>query len=493
VQAGGDVSPDDWGDFSFDVEAASPDEVYITGRIVSEDAVFGQGTASQIDLHQPEIPAIFLARYDGEGTPAWVATVTASDVEGEDLDIAPDGSVLLAGRVRGGSTVFGAGEAGEVELDLSCSSCPFLASWAASGAFQWVASADGVDGEGYGHAYGVSSFPDGSTCVAGDVREALVLGAGIGNETVLDGEGTLDGWVARFGPGGEFLWARRVHGAGTDRVSGVTTRQDGSCVVSGVYEGSAEFESGVSDPSFLVAEVEWGGFAASWDQEGELIWVSDLGVLGIGGAKAICPPRIAALPDGGLVVGGAYKGSIVAGTADAPEVVAAAQQQDEGNEYSARDLFLARFEEGGEWLWTAVATGGGDGSQFDGIHDIAIMPDGDVLVGGRFAGEKTFGPGEPGETVLAAAGFHYDGFVALYNEDGTLAWALRFASGSDDHADYLDSVNGVAVAGESTIFVTGFFYGTVTFGTGPGDAVDLTSFGHQDIFLARLDRTDGPG
>lgn len=74
-------------------------------------------------------------------------------------------------------------------------------------------------------------------------------------------------------------------------------------------------------------------------------------------------------------------------------------------------------------LW-AVRAGGSDRDWGLGI---AALADGSALVSGAFSGTATFGPGEPGETLLTSAG-DTDIFVARHNADGTLAWA-RWAGG----------------------------------------------------------------
>ena len=58
-----------------------------------------------------------------------------------------------------------------------------------------------------------------------------------------------------------------------------------------------------------------------------------------------------------------------------------------------------------------------------------MLSDGSSLVTSFFWDTDTFGPGEPGQTLLTSAG-GADIFVARYNPDGTLAWAKR-AGGSE--------------------------------------------------------------
>ena len=68
-----------------------------------------------------------------------------------------------------------------------------------------------------------------------------------------------------------------------------------------------------------------------------------------------------------------------------------------------------------------------------------------------------------------------DGFLAAYETNGTVRWALRFAGGSTDN------VNGLAMDAAGNIFVAGQFSGTVDFG-----GTNLTSSGSQDAFVAKV-------
>lgn len=89
-----------------------------------------------------------------------------------------------------------------------------------------------------------------------------------------------------------------------------------------------------------------------------------------------------------------------------------------------------------------------------------------------------FGPGEPNETTLAAAGGR-DAFVARYAPDGTLARATRDGGGGTKHG------LGVAALPDGSAMVTGRFRDTAAFGPGEANETDLTSAGFDDVLLAK--------
>ena len=102
----------------------------------------------------------------------------------------------------------------------------------------------------------------------------------------------------------------------------------------------------------------------------------------------------------------------------------------------------------------------------------AADPDGNVIITGYFDGTVNFGGG-----VLTSAGSS-DIFLAKFDRFGNHLWSKRFGDA------YLQFGQAVAIDASSyNIIITGIFYGTVNFGGG-----ELTSKGHQDIFVAQFDK-----
>ena len=78
--------------------------------------------------------------------------------------------------------------------------------------------------------------------------------------------------------------------------------------------------------------------------------------------------------------------------------------------FLAFTFVLTVSAEAQDLLWVARA----GGSDQDLGADIAVLSDGSALVTGYFRGTATFGPGEPGQTLLTSAGEN-DIFVARYS------------------------------------------------------------------------------
>jgi hypothetical protein len=102
-----------------------------------------------------------------------------------------------------------------------------------------------------------------------------------------------------------------------------------------------------------------------------------------------------------------------------------------------------------------------------------------VLVAGTFDTDATFGPGEPGETVLTTDSGTRS-FVARYDGHGALIWARSIDLG------YSAAVRSLAGLADGSSLLTGTFLGVVTFGAGEAGETALVSAGGHDVFVARM-------
>jgi len=113
----------------------------------------------------------------------------------------------------------------------------------------------------------------------------------------------------------------------------------------------------------------------------------------------------------------------------------------------------------------------------DTSHDFAtavtVDASNNVLVGGNFSGSIDFGGGALTTTASSP-------FLAKFSASGAHVWS-KLVSGSTN-----GSVTGIALAGDGTLFTTGTFNGSANFGTGA-----MTSAGSWDGYLLATASTDG--
>jgi len=129
------------------------------------------------------------------------------------------------------------------------------------------------------------------------------------------------------------------------------------------------------------------------------------------------------------------------------------------------DVFVARFDPNGNMIW--VKQGGGEYE--DGGRDIYV-DDQFVYVTGGFVNQAVF----EGETLVSDGA--RDMFLLKYDLDGSLQWAVRGGSVTDDAG------NSVTVDDAGNIYLTGDINYTATFGDHT-----VPHYGFTDLFVAKYD------
>jgi hypothetical protein len=207
--------------------------------------------------------------------------------------------------------------------------------------------------------------------------------------------------------GGFLSWVVQAGGDSDDSGHSIAAFEDGSFVVTGNFSFTAKFGIGEPNHTVLTAVPPSDIFVARYQPDGSLMWAVQAGGSwtddwGTGDTGK----SIAALPGGASLVTGFFIVEATFGAGEANETTFNA---------GGKEVFVARFEPDGTLDWVVRAGGEGD----DRGQGIAALADGSALVTGYFSGEAVFGSGEPGETVLTAAG-EGDGediFVARYDPE----------------------------------------------------------------------------
>jgi len=125
------------------------------------------------------------------------------------------------------------------------------------------------------------------------------------------------------------------------------------------------------------------------------------------------------------------------------------------------DIFIAKANSTGEWLW--VKRAGGTGS--DRGYHISLIPNSEIIVYGRFSGTVSFG-----DTQLSEG----DLFVSKIDSEGVWQWAIEADSGSA-------VPGGLAVDQDSNIYISGSFLYDATFGP-----YSFVNDGNYDGFVAKI-------
>jgi len=363
----------------------------------------------------------------------------------------------------------------------------------------------------------------GNVCTTGDFQSTVDFDPGPGTFN-LTSAGVTDVFVQKLDASGNLLWAKQMGGASNDYGSSITTDAAGNIYITGHFAGIADF-----DPGTGVFNLASAGnadiFILKLDATGNLLWVTRTG----GNAEDF---GYSVITD---VAGNSYITGHFWGTVDFDPGAGTFNLTSSGS----YEIFIQKLDPSGNLLW-AKQTGGTSGEN---AYSITLDVSGNILTTGRFSGTTDFDPGA-GTYNLTAAGLS-DAFVQKLDPSGNLLWAKQLGGTDDDYAlsvttdaggnsyttgyfygtadfdpgagilnltsagnrdiyivkldpqgnlEWVRQTAGVLddfswcihASAAGSIYITGFFFGTLDFDPGAGVS-NLTAYGASDVFIQKLD------
>lgn len=381
---------------------------------------------------------IFLGKYDSGGNHLWSRSF--GDPLGQwvyGIAVDASGNVIIAGDFHGTVNFGGGPLTSEGDGDI------FLAKFDPDGNHLWSQQfGDGWDQ----NAYGVAVDAAGSVLLAGRFCGTVDFGDGPMNALIE----IPDAYVAKFDSGGSHLWSQdfgsHSHWQSVERID---VDGAGNAVIIGWYEGNIDFGGGWLPTA---ADGQADMFVVQFDASGAHNWSHAFAASSVEEGYDVAVDGL-----DGIFITGKFVGSMDLGGGPLTS--------------AGWDIFLARFDQGGNHLWSERY---GDGSPQEGRGVVADGA-GNVYLTGSFQGSVDFGGGP-----LTTAG-STDIFLAQFDLSGNPTWSERFGDSAAQKGHDL------ATYGADNLFVTGEFLGSVDFGGGA-----LTCAGGTDIFVAKFGESIGP-
>lgn len=236
-------------------------------------------------------------------------------------------------------------------------------------------------------------------------------------------------------------WATNAGGTDYDHGNAIAVDSEGNCYVTGNFVEMATFgehilvSSDEGDLDIYVAKVDINGDWVWAVRAGGIDWDSGNGIV---------------LDDFGNI----YVTGYFMMTADFGPYSLTSNGWD--------DAFVAKLDPDGNWLWVNQA----GGTHYDGGSAIAIDEAGCCYASGGFMNTAYFG------SLSLTTNAYSEGFMAKLDTSGNWQWAKK--TGSSAREIIIDNIGNLNIVGS--------FDGTVNFGP-----FSLTSYGCEDIFVAKLD------
>ncbi len=334
--------------------------------------------------------------------------------------------------------------------------------------FNWVKGMGGsyadycravtVDGKGNIYATGYFQSDTADFNRGGSGGKLIKMGA----------SATGDVFLAKYDAGGNFLWTKRMGGTGYD--FGLSLAVDGSdnVYIAGYFSGAPDFNPG-GNGGMLNSAGGYDGFLAKYDKDGHFLWAKNMGGAGYDYSNGVAVDG----SDNVYVTG--YMGILVSDSVNFNPNGSGGMVKLVGGS----DVFLAKYDKDGNYLWAKGMGGSGD----DTGVDVAVDDSNNVYVAGHFAsGKADFNIG--GSSVVLTNAGKQDVFLAKYDKDGSYLWAKNMGGSSDDYC------SGIAIDGSGNLYMTGYFKSaTANFNPAGSGGGTLTNAGKTNVFLAKYDAT----
>lgn len=347
---------------------------------------------------------------------------------------------------------------------------------------------------------------------------------------VVSSMGLNDIFLSKFDPNGSLIWSKTFGGIGNETVNAMTIDGSGNILLTGQFYNTVDFDPGV-DTFDLTSNGNGDMFTVKLDESGNFIWA-----ISIGGTSPFDTGRsITTDSDNNVYItgnfassmdadpgAGTYNLSFTNGTlyllkldsnsnflfaknfgglvgpgmnnliincidldAASNIYIAGSFMSVPGIDFDPGpgthseatlsetnfDMYLLKLDTGGNFMWVKVI---GDTNR-DAINS-AYIQGSNIYLTGYFELSPDFDPGL-GTHNLTSAG-DYDIFICALDTSGTFVWAEGMGGISADVG------NSIIANSLGDIFVTGTFYFTVDFDSGPG-VFNLTSFGAADTYIIK--------
>jgi hypothetical protein len=255
-------------------------------------------------------------------------------------------------------------------------------------------------------------------------------------------------------------WAKKAGGPQADYCYSIAADNAGNKYITGCFSGTAAFGS-TTLTGFGMADI----YVAKIDGEGNWLWAKKAGGVNDDYGYSIVVDNA-----DNIYVTGYFKATAAFGSTNLTS---------NGEE----DIFVAKLDNNGNWLWAYKA----GGTSNDVGNNLAVDNVGNVFIAGYFGGSIAFG-----STNLTSSG-GLDVFVCKMDTNGNWLWAKRGGG------EYNEWVSGVSVDSSGNVIVTGAFCATATFNN---TSLTVVGFGDTDNFIVKLDtggswlwvkQTEGPG
>ncbi|MFN2315139.1 MAG: hypothetical protein ABR551_08765 [Gemmatimonadales bacterium] len=251
----------------------------------------------------------FLASWNLTGTARWAFSVGGPGADSAAATApAPGGGVYLGGSFTG-TADFGPGTTAAALTSLGGYDA-FLARYTPGGELAWVRGLHGSSMVRIG-PNGLAAAPDGALVATGTFAGTADFNAGTA-VAALTSAGLNDGFIVRHAASGDFGWTVAMGGFTNDVAGAVAVAPNGEVAVTGSFTGVARFDPGAAATGLTALGISGATdmYVARYSASGAFRWAVGIGGPLVGESFLTAGTSVAADPNGNVVAGGRFFGSV---------------------------------------------------------------------------------------------------------------------------------------------------------------------------------------
>lgn len=334
------------GSFSDQIYGCTTDadnNVIVAGSFSSSSLTFG--TTVLTNSGQSDL---FITKFDSAGNVLWaVSTPGANDERVTGCSADGSGNIIVTGFYSDSTITFGS----TVLTNSGPSADVFTLKLDPGGNVVWAKSVGGFYDD---YSRSCSANTNGEIVISGNYNSPS-MNAG---SSVLTNAGGSDAFIIRYDSNGNQLWANTAGGSSQDYSYSCSIDASGNAYASGNFANSITFGTTVFN-TIGMADV----FAVKYDINGNIVWARSAGGTNSESCNACTNDA-----SGNLYLTGAFgSATIYFGNTGI-------------NTTGANDMFVAKYDSSGNFLWAKNTGGFGD----DYAYGIDVDPSGRVVMSGVF-------------------------------------------------------------------------------------------------------------
>ena len=318
---------------------------------------------------------------------------------------------------------------------------------------------------GFDHGNAIAVDGSGNVFTSGYFNATVDFDPGAGTFTLATA-GNADVFISKLDAAGNFVFAKRIGGAGNDIGNAIRLDAAGNVLTTGSFDGTVDFDPGAATVNLVSSGASTDIFISKLDASGNYVWAKRMG-------GSFTDRGYSSEADAG---GNVYTTGYFQGNADFDPGAGTFTLSSSSN---TEDIFVSKLDASGNFLWARAMGGAGN----DQAISLALDASGNVHTTGWYQGVADFDPGPTTFTLNSPPGINDEIFVSKLNASGNFVWAKHMGGSTMDEGFSID------VDGSGNVYTTGGFTGTADFDPGPG-TFTLTAPGiADDIFISKLDAT----